>query len=151
MQNNAVSVPSATALTFTYGADTISFATSSRPGMYTARAVTNGFRQVPTTITSNMNLNGVLTFSSSGNTGHTRTTQTFDVATDTSNLRIENIGSNTITIVGKQSSDFLEVRNTSTGSILFQGVLPVTITAPGSYFFGRIRGCLLYTSPSPRD
>ena len=34
LQNNAVSIPSATALTFTYEADTISFATSSRPGMY---------------------------------------------------------------------------------------------------------------------
>ena len=147
LQNNAVSAPSATALTFTYEAEDISFATSSRPGMYTARALTNGFRQVPTTITANMTLNGVLTFSHVPTQGHTRTTQTFNVATDTSQLRIENVGSNTVTIVGKSSADFLEVRNTGTGSIIFQGVLPVTITAPGSYFFGRIRGNT-YTSIS---
>ena len=66
-----------------------------------------------------MTLNGVLTFSNVPVEGHTRTTQTFNVATDTSQLRIENVGSNTVTIVGKSSADFLEVRNTGTGSIIF--------------------------------
>ena len=102
LQNNAVSAPSATALTFTYEAENIFFATSSRPGMYTARALTNGFRQVPTTITANMTLNGVLTFSNVPVEGHTRTTQTFDVATDTSQLRIETVSYTHLTLPTKR-------------------------------------------------
>ena len=140
LQSSAVSTPTATAQTFTYEADTISFASASRPGIYTARASTNGFRGVPTTVTSNMNLNGTMTFSNVPAQGHTRTTQTFDRATDTSQLRLENVGSNAVTVVGKSRDDFLAVDNTGSGTILFQGVLPITITAPGHYFFGRIRG-----------
>ena len=139
LQNNALSLASTAAQAFTYEADTISFATTSRPGTYTARALTNGFRGMPTTITSNMNLNGRLTFSNVPAQGHTRTTQTFEIATDTSNLRIENVGSNTVTVVGKQQADFLEVRNTGSGSFIFQGVVPVTLPQAGRYFVGRRR------------
>ena len=86
-----------------------------------------------------MILNGRLSFSNVPAQGHTRTTQTFDRAADTSQLRIENVGSNTVTIVGKASSDFLEVRNTGSGSFIFQGVQPVTIANAGRYFVGRSR------------
>ena len=138
--NNALSTTTTANQAFTYEANIIDFDNGARLGNFTARALTEGFHNFPATIPAGMTMNGRMSFGPTGVGRSTLRTITFDRATDTSGITLENFHTNVnIVVVGKQASEFQGTNTPNGGTFTFQGVQPITFPRAGSYFVGRIR------------
>ena len=138
--NNALSTTTTANQAFTYEANIIDFDNGARLGNFTARALTESFHNFPATIPAGMTMNGRMSFGPTGVGRSTLRTITFDRATDTSGITLENFHTNVnIVVVGKQASEFQGTNTPNGGTFTFQGVQPITFPRAGSYFVGRIR------------